>query len=62
MSVATATRRPFATGPLSWAALALVSFVGVVGFGWPLLADPGSGLAHSDDAPWLFALARRRRR
>ncbi|MEV1008603.1 ECF transporter S component [Streptomyces sp. NPDC049881] len=43
-------------GPRSAAALALVSAVGVVAFGWPLLADPGSGLAHSADAPWLFAL------
>ncbi|WP_431961235.1 ECF transporter S component [Actinacidiphila sp. bgisy160] len=37
-------------------ALTLVSVIGVAAFGWPLLADPGSGLAHSKDAPWLFAL------
>lgn len=38
-------------------ALALVSLVGVVAFGWPLLASPASELAgHSADAPWLFAL------
>ncbi|RMI33079.1 ECF transporter S component [Streptomyces triticirhizae] len=43
-------------GPRSVAALLLVSAVGVVGFGWPLLAAPDSGLAHSADAPWLFAL------
>lgn len=36
-------------------ALTLVSAIGVAAFGWPLLADPGSGLAHSGDAPWLFA-------
>ncbi|MGW3242766.1 ECF transporter S component [Streptomyces sp. NPDC001070] len=36
-------------------ALTLVSVIGVAAFGWPLLADPGSGLAHSGDAPWLFA-------
>ncbi|MEU4096140.1 ECF transporter S component [Streptomyces sp. NPDC026673] len=36
-------------------ALTLVSAIGVAAFGWPLLADPGSGLAHSEDAPWLFA-------
>jgi energy-coupling factor transport system substrate-specific component len=44
---------------LGWrsaAALALVSAVGVAAFGWPLLASPTSGLAHSADAPWLFAL------
>ena len=44
-------------GPLSVAALTLVSLVGVVAFGWPLLADSASGLvAHSRDAPWLFAV------
>jgi energy-coupling factor transport system substrate-specific component len=37
-------------------ALALVSAAGVAAFGWPLLADPSSSLAHSADAPWLFAL------
>ncbi|WP_431044686.1 ECF transporter S component [Streptomyces sp. P1-3] len=42
-------------GPRSIAALVLVSAVGVVAFGWPLLAAPGSSLAHSSDAPWLFA-------
>ncbi|HZG05183.1 MAG TPA: ECF transporter S component [Streptomyces sp.] len=42
-------------GPRSVAALALVSAVGVAAFGWPLLADSASGLAHSHDAPWLFA-------
>ncbi|WP_103529044.1 ECF transporter S component, partial [Streptomyces sp. SM12] len=30
--------------------------IGVAAFGWPLLADELSGLAHSGDAPWLFAL------
>ncbi|WP_371793622.1 ECF transporter S component [Streptomyces sp. NBC_01471] len=29
--------------------------MGVFAFGWPLLADSASGLAHSQDAPWLFA-------
>ncbi|GGZ22151.1 ABC transporter permease [Streptomyces inusitatus] len=48
--------RPIRLGPRSIAALALVSAVGVIAFGWPLLADPGSGLiAHRADAPWLFA-------
>jgi energy-coupling factor transport system substrate-specific component len=42
-------------GPKSVAALALTSVTGVVAFGWPLLADRNSGLAHSQDAPWLFA-------
>ncbi|MFD6491203.1 ECF transporter S component [Streptomyces sp. NPDC059944] len=43
-------------GPRSVAALALVSATGVAGFGWPLLAGPGSRVgAHAQDAPWLFA-------
>ncbi|MFF4155786.1 ECF transporter S component [Streptomyces sp. NPDC001678] len=36
-------------------ALALISAIGVAAFGWPLLAGSASGLAHSQDAPWLFA-------
>ena len=36
--------------------LALASTVGVMAFAWPLLASPDSTLvAHSNDAPWLFA-------
>ena len=42
-------------GPRSVVALALVSATGVMAFGWPLLATSASGLAHSADAPWLFA-------
>ncbi|MFR9794722.1 ECF transporter S component [Streptomyces sp. MS06] len=43
-------------GPRSVLALLLVSAVGAVGFGWPFLAPPASGLsAHAQDAPWLFA-------
>jgi energy-coupling factor transport system substrate-specific component len=42
--------------PRSTIALALASTVGVIAFGWPLLASPGSGLAHSGDAPLLFAV------
>lgn len=47
--------RPVRLGPRALTALLLVSAVGVIAFGWPLLADPGAGLAHSRDAPWLFA-------
>lgn len=37
--------------------LVLVSLVGLAGFGWPLLAAPSAMvLAHSQDAPLLFAL------
>jgi energy-coupling factor transport system substrate-specific component len=37
-------------------ALILVSLAGVIAFGWPLIVDPGSGLAHGNDAPFVFAL------
>ncbi|MGW1888866.1 ECF transporter S component [Streptomyces sp. NPDC002004] len=48
--------RPVRLGPRSVVALGLVSAVGVVGFGWPLLAPPASAFAaHAQDAPWLFA-------
>ncbi|MFE1958184.1 ECF transporter S component [Streptomyces sp. NPDC059479] len=42
-------------GPRAVCALVLISAIGVAAFGWPLLAGPSSGLAHSGDAPWLFA-------
>ncbi len=42
--------------PRSAAALAVVSAVGVLAFGWPLLASPNSALARSAQTPWLFAL------
>ncbi|MFF3790299.1 ECF transporter S component [Streptomyces sp. NPDC001981] len=48
--------RPVRLGPRAIAALLLVSAIGVVSIGWPLLADADSGLAHSQDAPWLFAV------
>ncbi|MFE9934380.1 ECF transporter S component [Streptomyces sp. NPDC005533] len=47
--------RPVRVGPRAAAALVLVFLIGVAAFGWPLLADRQSGLAHSQDAPWLFA-------
>ncbi|MFE7119475.1 ECF transporter S component [Streptomyces sp. NPDC057654] len=47
--------RAIRLGPRSVAALVLISAIGVAAFGWPLLADSASGLAHSKDAPWLFA-------
>ncbi|MEU6254063.1 ECF transporter S component [Streptomyces sp. NPDC047043] len=48
--------RPIRLGPRSTAALALVSTVGAVGFGWPFLAPPSSQIGtHTQDAPWLFA-------
>ncbi|WP_103516598.1 ECF transporter S component [Streptomyces sp. SM10] len=47
--------RPVRLGPRAVAALVLVSAVGLVAFGWPLLAGADSGLAHAEDAPWLFA-------
>ena len=38
------------------ATLAAATLVGLAAFLWPFLAQPGSGLAHSADAPWLFVL------
>ncbi len=50
------TARPIRLGPRSVAALGLVSGIGVVAIGWPLLADSRSALAGAaGDAPWLFA-------
>ncbi|MFC4609946.1 ECF transporter S component [Streptomyces maoxianensis] len=54
-AVTTPQARAVRLGPRSIAALALISAIGVIAFGWPLLADSDSGLAHSADAPWLFA-------
>ncbi|MFI6443752.1 ECF transporter S component [Kitasatospora sp. NPDC050543] len=49
--------RPVPLGRRSIATILLISAIGVVGFGWPLLASTGSALVgHSTDAPWLFAL------
>ncbi|MFD7012925.1 ECF transporter S component [Streptomyces sp. NPDC059928] len=42
-------------GPRAVVALTLITLIGAAAFGWPLLADGDSGLAHSQDAPWLFA-------
>ena len=42
--------------PRSSACLILVTAVGLVAFGWPFLADAGTGITHSADAPWLFAV------
>ena len=42
--------------PRSALAIALVSVAGILAFGWPLFVDPGSGLAHGSDAPFVFAL------
>ncbi|WP_084713709.1 ECF transporter S component [Streptacidiphilus rugosus] len=48
--------RPVPLGRRSTALLVTVSALGLVAFGWPLLASPRSALAaHSTDAPWLFA-------
>ncbi|MET9883439.1 ECF transporter S component [Streptomyces sp. NPDC006430] len=46
---------PLRIGPRAGIALVLVTFIGIAAFGWPLLADRQSGLAHAQDAPWLFA-------
>lgn len=48
--------RAIALRPRSTAAVILMSVVGVAAFAWPLLVDPGAGLAHGTDAPLLFAM------
>jgi energy-coupling factor transport system substrate-specific component len=42
--------------PRTLASLALVSVVGLLAFGWPLVVDRGATLAGRHDAPWLFVL------
>ncbi len=52
-------RRRVAPIPTRWPAtvsLLLVSVVSTMAFTWPFLVDPEVGLAHGQDAPWLFAL------
>ncbi|WP_254705531.1 ECF transporter S component [Streptomyces vilmorinianum] len=50
------TSRPVRLGPRSVAALVLISVMGVMAFGWPLLADSSAAVtSHAADAPWLFA-------
>lgn len=53
--MSTPRSRPLRIGPRAATALALVTLIGLAGFGWPLLADRQSGFAHAQDAPWLFA-------
>ena len=48
--------RAIAMRPRSSAAVILMSVVGIAAFAWPLLVDPAAGLAHSTDAPLLFAI------
>ncbi len=45
-------------GKLSWIAIGLASAVGFAAFFWPFIAAPESAVvAHSTDAPWVFAAA-----
>ena len=44
-------------GKRSVAAIVATTLVGIVAFGWPLIAAPQSdAVAHSADAPWLFVI------
>ena len=55
--MSTATARAVRLGTRSKAAIGLMTFVGLLAFSWPLLAAPGSSaVAHSADAPLLFAV------
>ncbi|MBW3619096.1 MAG: ECF transporter S component, partial [Actinobacteria bacterium] len=42
--------------PRAVAAVVLASLTGLGAFAWPLLAAPGSGVAHQRDAPLLFGV------
>lgn len=42
--------------PRSVVAVVLCSAVGLAGFLWPLFVDPGAGIGHDRDAPWLFVV------
>lgn len=53
MSTRTAAVR---IGPRSVVAIVATSSIGVLAFGWPLIASADSAaVAHASDAPWLFA-------
>lgn len=57
MSSKTGSVQAVHIGKRTAAVLILVSMVGIIAFGWPLLAAPDSlAVAHAQDAPWLFAL------
>lgn len=48
--------RALPLGARSWIAIGLATLIGLVAFFWPFLAQPGSSaVAHSSDAPWIFA-------
>ncbi|GGS27567.1 ABC transporter permease [Actinokineospora fastidiosa] len=43
-------------GPRAAVAVGLSGVLGIAAFCWPLLVDPGAGVAHGGDAPLTFAL------
>jgi len=43
-------------GPRSVTAITVMSVLGLLAFGWPLLVEPGAQLAQGPDGPWLFTL------
>ena len=49
--------RAVGLGPASILAIGAATVVGLIAFGWPLVASPeSSAVAHADDAPLLFAV------
>ncbi|MDD2857666.1 MAG: ECF transporter S component [Candidatus Nanopelagicales bacterium] len=51
------SRHAVRLGGRSIAAIVSTTAIGIVAFGWPLLASPEStAVAHADDAPWLFVV------
>ncbi|ACU36230.1 ECF transporter S component [Actinosynnema mirum] len=53
---AAVSRTPVRIGPRAAASLLVAGAISLIAFGWPLLVEPGAGIARSTDAPWLFAL------
>lgn len=52
-----ADARAIRLGPRTTAAISLTTVIGIIAFGWPLIADAQSAaVAHATDAPLLFAL------
>jgi energy-coupling factor transport system substrate-specific component len=45
---------PIRLGPRSITAIAVMSALGLIAFGWPMLVEPGAELTQGPGGPWLF--------
>lgn len=52
----TASHHAIPVGRRSAMTLIVVTTLGLIAFGWPLLMTPSAGIEHGGDAPWIFAL------